>query len=97
MPDEALTARFSVEPEHPALKGHFPDNPIVPAVLLLGFVADTLARAGKQLRGVNRMKFLRPVRPGEVIDITVHQPLSAQGAIEVAIDGELVAQGEWRS
>jgi 3-hydroxymyristoyl/3-hydroxydecanoyl-(acyl carrier protein) dehydratase len=49
MPAE-LTAGYRVDPAHPALQGHFPGNPIVPAVLLVGFVAETLARAGKRLR-----------------------------------------------
>lgn len=94
---EALTAKFRIEHTHPALQGHFPDNPIVPAVLLVGFVAETLVRAGKQLRGLPRMKFLRPVRAAECIEVKVRQLQSATGAIEVEIDGELVAKGEWLS
>jgi 3-hydroxyacyl-[acyl-carrier-protein] dehydratase len=97
MPAEELTAGYRVDPAHPALQGHFPGNPIVPAVLLVGFVAETLARAGKRLWGVERMKFLRPVRPGEAFDVTVRQIQSTKGAIEIAIDGELVAKGEWLS
>jgi 3-hydroxyacyl-[acyl-carrier-protein] dehydratase len=92
-----LSARFTVDPTHPALAGHFPGDPIVPAVVLMRFVAQTLERGGRTLSAVERMKFLRPVRPGEVIDVTVTSSPGERGGVEIAIDGMLVASGAWRS
>jgi 3-hydroxyacyl-[acyl-carrier-protein] dehydratase len=94
---ERLTARFCVDPAHPALVGHFPGDPIVPAVLLVRFVAQTLEKCGLSLSAIERMKFLRPVRPGEAIDVTVTPSLDEHGTIEIAIDGARVASGAWRA
>jgi 3-hydroxymyristoyl/3-hydroxydecanoyl-(acyl carrier protein) dehydratase len=95
MQAEVQTARYCVDPTHPALPGHFPGDPIVPAALLLRFVAQTLERAGRPLTGIERMKFLRPVRPGEVIDVTVAPVDSRHGTVAMTIAGEPVARGVW--
>lgn len=56
--------------------GHFPDDPIVPGVILLEFVAQTANvllshRAGRQvsgyLVGVDEARFNRTVRPGQTV------------------------------
>lgn len=94
---EASTARYVVDASHPALAGHFPSNPIVPAAILLRFVALTLERRGRQLAAVERMKFLRPVRPGEPIDITMTPLSDYRGSVEITIEGKPVARGEWQS
>lgn len=87
-------ARYSVEPTHPALAGHFPGNPIVPAVLILAFVAATLDKGGQQLHGIKWLKFFRPVLPGEVIEVVCGQSGSG-GPLQVTVDGQVIAKGEW--
>jgi len=94
---EPQSARFIVDAAHPALAGHFPGDPIVPAVVLLRFVAQTLEKIGHTLAAVERMKFLRPVRAGEAMDITAIPGPGGQGSVEIAIDGVVVASGAWRS
>lgn len=97
MSAEALTLRYSVDPAHPALAGHFPGNPIVPAAMLLRFVALTLEHAGHVLTTIERIKFLRPVRPGEQIEVTVAPIDDTRGSIEMMVDGGTVARGAWHS
>ena len=97
MSAESLSARYCVDPGHRALEGHFPGDPIVPAVVLLRFIELTLARAGQQVTGIERMKFLRPVRPGEHIDVTVTPIGARRGSVEVAVDGGIVARGLWHT
>jgi 3-hydroxymyristoyl/3-hydroxydecanoyl-(acyl carrier protein) dehydratase len=94
---EASTARYVVDASHPALAGHFPGDPIVPAAILLRFVARTLEQRGRQLAAVERMKFLRPVRPGEAIDVTMTPTSDDRGRVEITIAGKSVARGEWQS
>ncbi len=73
--DERLTATILVPLDHPAIPGHFPGDPVVPAVLIL---EELLLAAGRWLgadAGIHRLrqaKFLAPLRPGEeaVIDLT---------------------------
>lgn len=58
---------LTVAPDHPAFAGHFPGQPILPGVVLLGWATHALAVA---LGGtvspcdIVAAKFLQPVRPG---------------------------------
>jgi 3-hydroxyacyl-[acyl-carrier-protein] dehydratase len=94
LPD-TLTARFVVDPAHPALAGHFPSAPIVPAVMLLERIEHELLQAGKTLLGFERMKFLRPVAPGETVDLTLEHLQYSSGAVNLHVGGDVVARGRW--
>jgi 3-hydroxyacyl-[acyl-carrier-protein] dehydratase len=57
--------RFAIAHDHPAMPGHFPGDPVVPAVLLLDHVLCLLERGAEGLTA----KLLAPVRPGETIEV----------------------------
>jgi len=56
-----------ISPDHPALPGHFPGEPIVPGVLILD---EVLRIAGKGRVRLPAVKFHAPLRPGE--EFTIH-------------------------
>ena len=65
--------RVHVPHDHPAFAGHFPGQPLLPGVVLLGEALEVLLReapasVGTQPR-VNAVKFLAPVRPGADLDV----------------------------
>lgn len=60
---------FIVPPDHPSLAGHFPNEPIVPGVVLLDHVCALLLDDGGNAISLN-VKFIRPVLPGETIAVT---------------------------
>ena len=60
-----MTGSFTILPDHPSLPGHFPGHPIVPGVVLLDHVAALLG----PVTGLPRAKFLRPVHPGDVVEV----------------------------
>lgn len=62
-----VRCEFAVAPEHACLPGHFPDRPIVPAVVILQRAMAELTRAfpGRRVRGIPQAKFLSPLLPGE--------------------------------
>lgn len=65
---------YIIPPDFPAFEGHFPGNPLLPAVCQTGLCADALSRqAGKTLEicAVARAKFMRPVLPGSHILVTL--------------------------
>lgn len=69
----SFAAEISVPPTHPALAGHFPGNPVVPGVLLLGHVLEAAeAAAGREwlATGMPQVKFLAALLPGEAARIT---------------------------
>lgn len=53
--------------------GHFPGAPLVPGAALLEAVATQIG-----LVRVHRVRFLRPVRPGEALDLEVEGDLRVE-------------------
>lgn len=65
---------YSIPADFPAFGGHFPGNPLLPAVCQIGLCADALSRrSGKKLEvsAVSRAKFMRPILPGARVQVTL--------------------------
>ena len=63
---------FAVHAEEPVFTGHFPGRPILPGVLLLAMVRQTLMAAeGRpfRLHSISRQKFIRPVIPATNVTV----------------------------
>ena len=67
-----IVTHFSVPADHPSLPGHFPGQPIVPGVVLLDLVFETIAAAHRvEIISIVSTKFLQAVTPQTRIDLTV--------------------------
>ncbi len=75
--DGIATGHYTVRGDEFFLKGHFPDNPIVPGVILCEILAQSAcvllqdAMTDGKLpvyTGLNNVKFRSPVRPGDTIE-----------------------------
>ena len=57
--------------DHPSLPGHFPGNPVVPAVVLLDQVRAAFKawQPDQRLASIRQVKFLQPLLPGQRLDI----------------------------
>ncbi len=89
--------------------GHFPGNPIMPGVLIVEAMAQVggillLATTGNEgklafFAGIDKMRFRRPVFPGDqlVTEVTILKTKGDIGRVAVVgrVDGEVVAQGEY--
>ena len=94
----------------PFFQGHFPDEPIMPGVLILesmgqvGAVALRLLPEFKNknvsayLTTINRAKFRKPVKPGDQLRTTAKfkRRVRNMGKFDFAatVDGEIVAEAE---
>jgi len=92
-------------------RGHFPGNPILPGVLVTEALAQVAAivhlaahadRAGHvrvYLVGVDKMRFRRPIRPGDTVHLAValtgHKRNLWTFEGEATVDGERVADGRF--
>ena len=91
---------ITISADHPAFAGHFPGRPIVPGVVLLDEVARAIAAAmalgPAPLWRVDRVKFLLPALPGDLL--TLEWEPTAAGQFSFAIDcaGKPVARGTLR-
>ena len=69
MNDDA-TISIVISANHPALTGHFPGKPVVPAVVMLDAVLAQIRTHGDfVLRSIPATKFLQPVLPEERVEL----------------------------
>jgi UDP-3-O-[3-hydroxymyristoyl] N-acetylglucosamine deacetylase/3-hydroxyacyl-[acyl-carrier-protein] dehydratase len=102
------TASKSVTINEPYFQGHFPGHPIMPGVLQVEAMAQVASilllrnaeNAGKlgYFMSVDKVKFRKPVLPGDVLIIQV-ELLKARGKIGKAhgqclVNGEVVSEGD---
>jgi 3-hydroxyacyl-[acyl-carrier-protein] dehydratase len=72
-----IEALADVPADSPWFSGHFPGEPILPGIALIymteqAIVQDALARGEQvQLHALKRVRFTRPVRPGETLSISI--------------------------
>ena len=110
-PHTSITGFKCVTFNEPHFPGHFPDNPVMPGVLIIEALAQTGAvLMSKSLNAdvtgrtimfmsVDNARFRSPVRPGMVLRMEV-SVLRHRGDVfkfrgEARVDGKLVAEAEW--
>jgi 3-hydroxyacyl-[acyl-carrier-protein] dehydratase len=110
VPGETLHALKNVSVNEPFFQGHFPGRPVMPGVL----VVEAMAQAGAILalrttgecldgklllfRGIDRVKFRRPVIPGDQLHLYLRAVRRRQSfwtfEAEARVDGDLVTEAE---
>lgn len=109
-PEKTLTAIKNVTINEPFFTGHFPDEPIMPGVLILEAMAQAcgiLAYISQASKGsgamnylvkIDKAKFSRKVIPGDQLLIAVTQKRLMRGmglyACNVTVDGQRTASCE---
>jgi len=102
---DTITREFIVPASHASLAGHFPGQPVVPAVVLLDNVLTAIQTRGAfALLSIPSAKFLKPVLPDERIELRIEfAPLDSSrirasfqgtGASSVAFEGSFVLEAE---
>lgn len=69
-------AEVVISSGHPALPGHFPGQPVVPAAVILSRVMEAVRQAYPDARatGIRKAKFLRRLGPEEPFRIDLDPP-----------------------
>lgn len=80
--------------DHPAFPGHFPGNPLLPGVLILDLVVDTYE---SQVNGIAISKFLLPVLPGDILDISIDDLSQGTARFKVTRSTDLICEGQLRA
>ncbi|WP_157931339.1 3-hydroxyacyl-ACP dehydratase FabZ family protein [Mycobacteroides abscessus] len=95
-----IVVRLPVERAAAQLEGHYPGFPILPGVLLIDAVRQVAESAqGTRLRlcGIERARFVRPLLPGDEVELTVSVSSRTDRLIRalakgVRADGEAAAE-----
>jgi 3-hydroxymyristoyl/3-hydroxydecanoyl-(acyl carrier protein) dehydratase len=93
--DPAVIERV-FQPDHPASRGHFPGDPIIPGAVLL---SETIMAIEQGLNAslvpfqVISAKFPHPARPGERVVIEFSRSAADEVEFACAVDGRPVLTG----
>ena len=109
VPNKSAKGIKNVSVNEPYFMGHFPDAPIMPGVLLIESAAQlcslVIAPEGAAddanklyvLLRVKDFKFLKPVIPGDTLEISVECVLMSEAACEfdakISVGGSIRAKG----
>ena len=106
--DGTSDGQYTVRGDEFFLKGHFPDHPIVPGVILCEILAqsacvlmqDAMSEGTLPVyTGLNHVKFRSPVKPGDTVETRCyikrakHPFYFAEGT--VSVDGRLCVSAEF--
>jgi len=92
-----VTANFTIPPNHAALPGHFPGNPVVPGVVVLDHVIRVLDASGvplPQLRKLKQVKFIEPLLPDQEATVTAEIDNTSL-SFSVTRGGRTIAKGSF--
>jgi len=108
-PGKSIVGLKNVSMDEPFFQGHFPDRPIMPGVLIVEAMAQTAGVLVYKSTGtddkmvyfmsVDRVKFRKPVRPGDQLRLEV-QALQQRGKAwkfkgAARVDGKAVCEAEF--
>lgn len=80
---------------HPCLAGHFPNDPIVPGVLILDEVRTVIAQtaADARINCVRLVKFIAPLKPQVQFRITLQWMNEVEVRFSCAAGNQIIAHG----
>lgn len=66
---------FTIKSTHPCLKGHFPDNPVVPGVVILDEVINIVKslKPDFTIDAIPMVKFTHPLLPGQQVSVEIKE------------------------
>lgn len=105
-PGASIEGELDVPADLDIFRGHFPDHPVLPGVIIMEALAQAasfclLVDRGAEgalgfLTGIDKAKFRRQVAPGETLDLKARiVKASARlcvAEVEASVDGQLCAQ-----
>lgn len=107
--EKSARAFWTPSPQHWIFRGHFPEHPVLPGVILLEAMAQVACALGRfldpaslgtpvLLAGADRVRFRRVISPGETLEILVHLKGRKRGFWQfqgrAMVKGEKVAEAE---
>ena len=101
--EDEIVGLKKVTYNEPHFRGHFPNSPVMPGVLVLEALFQLLwvrhaEEGGFRLRNIKKLRFRRPTLPGDQLDLKATE-VSREGEtveykVEATVEGELAVAGK---
>ncbi len=94
--DGSITAETVIEADDPWFEGHFPGEPLLPAVAQLSLAWEAvrlLESPDAELAGFRRVKFKEMIRPGHRLTVTARPTSVGKYAFRMYCAGRLACTG----
>jgi len=90
---------FIIPSSHPCLPGHFPDNPIVPGVVIIDkVIAGFTSEYGNiKINKIPRVKFIHPLKPDVLVQVRIEEKKLNLFAFDCFVKGTVLASGQLRT
>ena len=95
------TKSFEISHNHSCLAGHFPNNPIVPGVVILDEISSVIMQVHSKYRihSFLNVKFLQPLKPGQSVSVKLEEKVRVDNnysklKFRCTFNGAIIAQGE---
>jgi len=95
-----ISRHYCIDSTHPSLVGHFPNNPIIPGVVILDYVRNLLQewQPRSRITSLPQVKFLKPLHPEQPFTIQLSQAspslikFECENALEKLVTGTFIIQ-----
>lgn len=86
-----------ISPDHPALPGHFPGNPIVPAVVIIQAVVRRLGeKTGARIDEVRQLRLQHPLLPGQPLTMSCEPGAPYAWRVILKAGDTVIARGTFK-
>ena len=92
---------FEISHDHPCLAGHFPNNPIVPGVVILDEISNVIVQEHDKYRihSFLNVKFLQPLKSEQSVSVKLEEKVKVDNSysklkFSCIFNGVIIAQGE---
>lgn len=91
-----MTHSFTIKSSHPSLKGHFPNNPIVPGVVILDEVFNILQEAYPKLTvdKISMVKFTHTLLAEQKVDVEINEKSETSFSFNCSHNNEKLVTGQ---
>jgi len=98
-PEGSRRFRVRIPEDSPFFAGHFPDDPVLPAVAQFALQVQLLEEVfgpRARLAGVRVVRFRAPVGPGDVLDVVLDGEGDGEVGVTAQREGTVVLEGRLR-
>lgn len=88
----------SVKTDHPCIPGHFPEQPIIPAVVLMDCIFEQFEQHHPELRceSMSKLKFFAPLVPDKEFVINAQKGESGYWKVSIHCQNEKCFSGRFK-